>query len=69
MAGESDLALKRALLEARPRVGAMANSKMQKALSPPLYHLTHIRPLEGHGTQRLGNPVCTDMKDEAIQKR
>ena len=47
----------------------MANSNKQKALSPPPYHLTQIRPLEGHGTQRLGNPMSMNMRDEAVQKR
>ena len=47
----------------------MAKSNMQKVLSLPLYHLTQIRPLEGHGIQRLGNPMSTDIRDEVVHKR
>ena len=64
----SDPAPKRALLKARSGITAMANSDMQEALSPPPYHLTQIRPLEGHETQCLGSHMSTNMRDEAIQK-
>ena len=47
----------------------MANYDMQEALSLPPYHLTQIRPLEGHVTQRLGILMSTNMGDEAVQKR
>ena len=69
MAGGSYPAPKRPLLKARSGVGAMAKSNMQKALSLPLYHLKQIRPLEGHRTQRLRNPMSMDTRDEADLKR
>ena len=47
----------------------MANSDMQEALSPLSYHLTQIRPLEGHETQCLGSPRSINMRDEVVQKR
>ena len=67
--GESDPVPKRALLKARFGVDAMANSDIQGALSPPSYPLTQIKPLEGHGTQRLGKLMSMNMRDEAVQKR
>ena len=69
MAGGSDPALKRVLLKARSRVGAMTNSDRQEALSPPPHHLTQIRTLEVHGTQHLGNPMSMNMRDESVRKR
>ena len=69
VAGGSDPTPKRALLKVRSGVDTMANSDMQEALSPPSYHLTQIRPLEGHGTQLLGNPMSMTMRDEAVQNR
>ena len=66
MARESDLAPNMALLKARYGVGAMSNSDMQEALSQRLYHLTQVRPLEGHETKRLGNPMSKNMRDEVV---
>ena len=59
----------RALLKARFKVGAMANSDTQEALSPPLYPVTQIRPLDGQRTQHLGNLISTNTWDETVQKR
>ena len=64
----SDLDLKTALLKARSRVGAMANSNMQETLSPPMYYQTQIRPLEGHRTQWLGSPMCTGMREKQFKR-
>ena len=69
VAGGSDPAPKKALLKARSGVGAMPNSDMEKALSPPPYHLTQIEPLKGHGTQRLRSPISTNIRDGAVHKR
>ena len=62
----SNPAPKRALLKARFRVGAMADYVTQEALSLPPYPLTQIRPLEGHGTQCLGNLMSTNIRDEVV---
>ena len=65
----SDPTPKRALLKARSGVSTMANSDMQEVLSPSPYHLTQIIHPKGHRTQRLGNPMSMNMKDEAVEKR
>ena len=62
----SDPGSKRALLKARFGAVTMANSDTQGALSPPSYPLMQIRPLEGHGTQHLGNPMSMNMGDEVV---
>ena len=40
-----------------------------RSVESTLYHLMQIGSLEGHGTQRLRNPMFTNMRDEAVQKR
>ena len=62
----SNLASKMTLLMARSGLGAMANSDMQETLSAPPYYLMQIKTLEGHGTQCLGSPMSTNMRDEVV---
>ena len=64
--GGLDAAPKTTLLKARYGVGAMPSFDTQETLSLPPYHLMHIRPPEGHGTKRLGNPMSTDMRGETV---